>query len=153
MSSDVKDDDRMRGQAWGDGYGLIWIKENLGWYSLGDLLSPKEQVFATKYEHDAPRALLLDHAMRFKRAGQRGPSRTVVIVTSPYISSLESAVGDPGTVSALAFDMASSLGLQARVGFPGDAVYFGGNPPNARLTLPIVWWNPAHFAMPYPRQD
>lgn len=142
LNSDVLPD------KWGAQYGLRElprIGDHTGIAGLIDGRSTTLVAEARRLDAEAT-PTLIDHDRTFGLA--TGSRKPVVAVTAPYLRATLGAFGTAGAANARIYEIAEALGLRVRVGHPADTIYLSNN--NNDPTLPIVWWNPVRFDLPFP---
>lgn len=119
---------------WGANRQLTRDTTYYGQASLSGLITSPRDPWSAPAPHEAA---LLDHSRYFKAPRKRLPS---VAVSAPYIANLRRDFGTLASAQARIFELASELGLHARVGLPHDLIW-PGSPTSPMGMYPIVWWN------------
>lgn len=152
-----QDDERYRGNAFAEKHGLVWSDHShnggIGdaYYTIKPLARSADEYSRVLdlFNADEPYSWLshaiFDHGVHYKKQGQRGPSRIVAIVTSPYLRTLIREFGSPAAANDAIHRIAQEMGLAVRVGIEADRVYFVEGE-----TIPILWWRREAVQFPLP---
>lgn len=132
---------------WASQYGLKALERGEP-YGVSELVDRRTYGGVLAAIENDPRASfgIFDHARKYRIAG--GPRHVAVITTAPYVTNTLSQYRDSSAANARIHEIAQALGLYVRVGHPGDVTYLSQH--DEIPTIPIVWWQPARFAMPLP---